>query len=211
MSVIPHIVLLDTDANWPGEELANLQSGMVQSFCRENAVVGADTHGLSMLKVLSVNLKGSARVSLGKVITHDSEGSPQAFARGLVWAAELYPDVVVIPLGMMKPNSSVKAALEILANTHCRIYAALGNNAQSRQDSLYPAAYPECISVGSAQQGQLYREWSVKPDMLIDESIVTSMKSLKNIQMGTSTATMLAVAEYINHEFFDNKVQFNTY
>ncbi len=211
MSALPHVVLLDTDATWPGEVFANLEPVRMQSFCHENALTDAVTHGASMLKVLSANLKGTVGVSLGKVIGHSRTGSPQAFARGLVWAAELYPDVVVIPLGLMKPNSSVKAALEILANTHCRIYAAVGKNDQLQQDSLYPAAYPECIAVGSTQQGQLYREWEFKPDLMVDESVIRATKALKNIQMGTATATMLAVAEYLNHEFFDDKLNFNTY
>ncbi len=210
MSTLPHIVLLDTDASWPNEGFSNLQSGMMQSFCRDNSLDNSDSHGVSMLKVLSANLNGTVQVSMAKVIAYHRPGSPQSFARGLVWAAELYPDVVVLPLGLMKPNSSVKAALEILSNTQCRIYAAVGKNDQLSESSLYPAAYPECISVGSMQQGQLYREWEVKPDILIDESVVATTKTLKNIQMGTSTASMLAVAEYLNHEYFDDKIHFNS-
>ena len=203
--------MLDTGANWSEQDNFTLEPGSMQTFCNEPVMSDSAAHGSSMLKILSKNLKGVVKVSLGKVTADANTGSPQAFARGLVWAAELFPDVVVLPLGLLKPNSSVKAALEILANTHCRIFAAVGNGDQGQRDSLYPAAYPECIAVGSTLKRQVYQAWSTKPDMLVDETVVANVKTMRNLQMGTSAATMLAVAEYLNDEFFDDKVRFNTY
>ncbi len=211
MAKVPHVVMLDTGANWSEQDNLNLERGYMQTFCNEPFLEDSASHGSSMLKILSKNLKGTVKVSMGKVIADTNAGSPQAFARGLVWAAELYADVVVLPLGLMKPNSSVKAALEILANTHCKIYAAVGNADRGQKESLYPAAYPECIAVGSTQQRQAYQAWTAKPDLLIDETIVSNVKSMRNIQLGTSAATMLAVAEYLNDEFFDSKSQYRTY
>jgi len=211
MEKVPHVVLLDTGANWSEQDNINLERGYMQTFCNEPFLEDSASHGSNMLKILSRNLKGTVKVSMGKVIADANAGSPQSFARGLIWAAELYPDVVVLPLGLMKPNSSVKAALEILANTHCKIYAAVGNVERGQTESLYPAAYPECIAVGSTQQRQAYQQWATKPDLLIDETVVTNVKSMKNIQWGTSAATMLAVAEYLNDEFFISKSQYRTY
>lgn len=207
----PHVVVLGASTRWPVKGVELLSCGNVQSFSSDGEDGNNDVQNADMLSVLSANLKGKVKVSLGKVMADTQSGSPQAFARGLVWAAELYPEVVVIPLGLLKPNSSVKAALEILANTNCRVYAAVGNAIPGQSDSLYPAAYPECIAVGSLNQSKLYQTWVTKPDLLVDESVVANVKEMKNIQMGTSIATMLAVAEYLNHEHFNGNVHYNHY
>lgn len=207
----PHVVVLGASARWPDKGIELLKHGFVQSFSRDLADGHADDQNTAMLNVLSTNLRGTVRVSLGKVMANTQTGLPQAFARGLVWAAELYPDIVVIPLGLLKPNSSVKAALEILSNTNCRTFAAVGNAIPEQKDSLYPAAYPECIAVGSMSQRQLYQSWSTKPNLLVDESVVANVKGMKNIQLGTSTATMLAVAEHLNHEYFHGQAHYNHY
>ena len=212
MTVIePHLVVLGAGTKWPDKGVESLSRGFVQTFCTDGDDINTDVQSSAMLNILSDNLKGTARVSMGKVMTDTRSGSAQAFARGLVWAAELYPEIVVIPMGLLKPNSSVKAALEILANTDCRIYAAVGNAAPEQTDSLYPAAYPECIAVGSMSQSQVYQNWPIKPDLLIDESVVAQVKRMKNVQLGTAAATMIAVAEFLNHEYFNGQAHYNHY
>lgn len=212
MTVIePHVVVLGAGTKWPDKGVESLSHGFVQTFCTDTVGADTETQNTAMLNVLSANLKGKVRVSMGKVMADIHTGSAQSFARGLVWAAELYPEIVVIPLGLLKPNSSIKAALEILANTNCRIYAAVGNALPEQTGSLYPAAYPECIAVGSLSQSQVYQSWATKPDVLIDESVVANVKGMKNIQMGTATATMLAVAEYLNHEHFNGQAHYNRF
>jgi len=193
----PHVVLLDTGINWNQGKYSNLQLMATQSFYNEPLFVDTVTHGEKMLDILSENLTGKAKISVGKVINNAGKGTPSGFSHGLIWAAGLYPDVVVIPLGLVKPNSSVKAALEILANTNCKVYAAVGDPEVAQSRSLYPAAYPECIAVGSACYQSDYATWSSKPNLIMRE-FKTATRKLKSVQMGTETATMLAVAEYLN-------------
>lgn len=197
----PHIVVLDTGISWEKQEYANIQIAHKQSFCSAADARLATSHCSSMLEVLSRNLTCITRVSLGKVLSAPGVGNPQVISRGLMWSAELFPDAVVMPLGLMKPNSSVKAALEVLSNTGCRIFAAVGNPYEGQKSCLYPAAYPECISVGCTRYANVYDSWTVKPDILVEEETIASVKGIDGIHLGTSTATMLAVAEFFNNEF----------
>lgn len=199
MDNLPHVVILDTGACWKQSENVNLVKLNEQSFYNEPAQFEVAMHCDEMLSILSANINSKARVSIGKVINSAGSGTPSAFSHGLIWAASLYPDVVVIPLGLVKPNSSVKAALEILDNTRCKIFASVGNPGLDQQGSLYPAAYPECIAVGSACFQQDYNVWEQKPNIIMQD-INKLSGSLRSFQMGSETATMFAVAEYINNQ-----------
>lgn len=201
----PHIVLLDTGITWLKQEYSNIQFAYQQSFCHASDAQDSASHCSSMLQVLSSNLTCKSRVSLGKVLSAPGVGNPQVISRGLMWSAELFPDAVVMPLGLMKPNSSIKAALEILANTGCKIFAAVGNPYEDQKSCLYPAAYPECISVGCSRYSQVYDSWPEQPDILVDEEMVNSVKGIDGVHLGTSTATMLAVAEFFNNELCDKQ------
>jgi len=198
MDDLPHVVLLDTGACWKKNAYAKLIKVSEQSFYNEPAQFDVAMHSDEMLQVLSDNLDSKVRVSIGKVINSAGVGTPSAFSHGLIWAAGLYPDIVVMPLGLVKPHSSVKAALEILDNTKCKIFASVGDPGNNQLDSLYPAAYPECISVGSACFQQDYQVWKQKPSIIMQE-VKTATGKLRSFQLGSATATMLAVAEYLNN------------
>jgi len=202
---LPHIVILDTSVMLDQGQTGNLVKEHEKSFYNESTKSFARSHGDEMLDVLSGHLNCDVKISVGKVINNTGEGSVMAFSHGLNWAAELYPDIVVIPTGIKEANSSLKAALEILENTHCRIFASVGNSEDGQHGCLYPAAYPECISVGSASAQQDYNDWAKKPDVMVNnDSGISGNLPVK--QSDTASATMLAVAEYVNHNFLRDRL-----
>jgi len=202
---LPHIVLLDTSVMLEQGQTGNLIKEHEKSFYNESTISFARSHGDEMLDVLSGHLNCDVKISIGKVINNAGEGSVMAFSHGLNWAAELYPDIVVIPTGIEEANSSIKAALEILENTHCRIFASVGNCADDQYGCLYPAAYPECISVGSSGSQRDYNDWAKKPDIIVNsDKAISGTLTVK--QFDTAGATMLAVAEYVNHNFLRDRL-----
>jgi len=196
MNAVPHIVLMDDGLHWDPEQCKQLKSGLYESFCQSMSASGHDTYSGSMLKLLSDNLDHEVCISRAKVFCN-GDGTAQSLASGLIWAAKLKADVVIIPLGLVEHDAGMKSALEVLVKTGCLVFASVGTPYFGQRSALYPAVYEECVAVGCSHYIPVYEGWIEQPDLIVDEAMF-AQGNFRSIKMGTSTATMLAVAEYLN-------------
>ena len=121
------------------------------SFLPEEAVSaqGEDSisHGTAVASVIT-GLTPLAEVYSVEVLDADGNGYYSSLIQGIYWAVEEDMDVLVMSLGGKNYSAFLQEALRVAQWHDMVILAAAGN--EDGASVLYPAAYPEVLSVGAA-------------------------------------------------------------
>src|SRR5262249_29662305 len=120
-------------------------------------------HGTHVATTLTAPINdgiGTAGVAPGctimpiKVLGPDANGSYDAIAGGIRYAADRGAQIINLSLDGTQPSAILQDAAQYAYDKGCLIIAAAGNEA--RFGVGYPARYPQCLAVGSIRfDGQL--------------------------------------------------------
>lgn len=111
------------------------------------------THVAGIIGAMTNNNLGVAGVDWNvkimpvRVIGPGGNGGYSALISGIHWAVDNGADVINLSLGGSVDSVSLREAIDYAINNGVTIVAAAGNNGTS--PILYPASYPEVISVGA--------------------------------------------------------------
>jgi serine protease len=115
------------------------------------------THVAGTIGALTNNNDGIAGVSWEisiipvKVLNSDQSGTQFNIAQGIYYAVDRNADVINMSLGSYSSSSYLKEAVEYASRNGLVMVGAAGNDNYDDDDDMrmYPAAYPEVISVGA--------------------------------------------------------------
>ncbi len=129
----------------------------------KNSEISHGTHVSGIIGALTDNSRGVAGVSWGiniipvKVLDKTAEGSYFDIAQGIYYAVDRGADIINMSLGGVNSTTYLKNAVQYAVNKGVIIVSATGNTGG---DVLYPAAYPETISVGSINRNYDLADYS---------------------------------------------------
>lgn len=138
-----------------------------------------------------------AKVMPVKVLNRSGNGNMLNVVKGLHWAIENGADIITMSLGTRSPIDEVQEAIRKAAAAGIVTFCAAGNAGSTKQ-LLYPAAYPDCISIGAVDENSLRADFSctgpnldfVAPGVKIMSTVPPSWYSFLS---GTSMAAPFAV------------------
>jgi len=84
-----------------------------------------------------------------KVLNSEGSGTYDAIANGIIWAADKGARVINMSLGGSSGSTTLQNAIQYAYNKGVVIVCASGNDRRSTVS--YPAAYTQCIAVGSTR------------------------------------------------------------
>ncbi|WP_413380239.1 S8 family peptidase [Alkalihalobacillus sp. 1P02AB] len=119
---------------------------------------GHGTHVAGVAAAMTNNITGIAGVSWKsnilpvKVLNDDGEGSSYEVANGIYWAVENGAQVINMSLGDYYHSDALHDAVKYAYDNDVVIIAASGNDNVS--DPMYPAYYPEVLTVAAVDQDQ---------------------------------------------------------
>lgn len=93
----------------------------------------------------------SAKVRPIKALDDKGNGNLKNVAAAVRWAADNGCDFIQLSLGAPVPVPHVREAIQYAASKGCIAFVAAGN-AGNTKEVFYPAAYPECISIGAVDE-----------------------------------------------------------
>ncbi|GAF12052.1 LOW QUALITY PROTEIN: protease [Bacillus sp. JCM 19045] len=119
---------------------------------------GHGTHVAGIAAAITNNVEGIAGVSWQsnimpiKVLDDNGEGSSYAVARGIYWAVDNGADVINMSLVDYYHSDVLYDAIEYAYEKDVVLIGASGN--ENTGDLMYPAAYPQVITVASVNEDQ---------------------------------------------------------
>ena len=94
-----------------------------------------------------------------KVLNSFGMGSISTVAKAIRWAVDNGADLITMSLGARNPTPDVLDAINYANSKKVVCFVAAGNAGSTKQ-LLYPAAYSECISVGSIDENSMRADFS---------------------------------------------------
>lgn len=149
------VAVLDTgiDASHPDlSSKLDLQKDFTTSGSVDD-LYGHGTHVAGIIAATTNNGIGVAgicpecRLLNGKVLDNSGSGAYSWIANGITWATDNGAKVINLSLGGSSSSSTLQNAVNYAWTHGAVVVAAAGNNASSSK--IYPAAYPNVISVAS--------------------------------------------------------------
>ncbi|WP_018963760.1 S8 family peptidase [Coprothermobacter platensis] len=116
---------------------------------------GHGTHVAGTIAQSTNNNMGAAGIAYEatilpiKVLDSSGSGSYDAIANGIIWAADHGARVINMSLGGSQGSTTLQNAIQYAYNKGLVIVCASGNDGKSTVS--YPAAYTQCIAVGSTR------------------------------------------------------------
>ena len=200
------VAVLDSGIDINHEDLVGKvkQSVNFSNSPTEGDVYGHGTLIAGLIAASEKDLKGATGVayncSLLNVKVADDAGftTPEAVAKGIIWAADNGADVINLSVVLTKPAIAVEDAVKYAWGKGCLLVAASGNNAGLKP--MYPAAYDNVISVGATDQNDRLARWSNRGEWVTVSApgvdIYSTSPDDKYVQKsGTSFATALVSGE----------------
>jgi major intracellular serine protease len=132
-----------------------------------------------------------------KVLGNDGSGSNAAVANGIMWAVDNGAKILTMSLGSPYQSRNIERALQYAINNNVIVFCAAGNSGND-VDIMYPAKYPETISIGAIGHNLEVSNFSCCGDELDfvapGEDIISAVPGNQYAKMtGTSMATPYAV------------------
>ena len=109
-------------------------------------IICAENNNIGM-----VGVAPSAKVMPVKILDSKGNGDLATVAEGIRWAVDNGADIISMSLGSPRPLQNVRKAIQYAESKGIPVFVAAGNMGQSKE-ILYPANYPESISVGSIDE-----------------------------------------------------------
>ena len=150
-------------------------------------------HGTAVAAVLS-ELAPMAELYSVEVLDENGTGYYSSLIQGIYWAVEHQMDVLVMSLGGESYSAFLREALLTASWHDMVVFAAAGN--EDGGNILYPAAYPETLSVGAVDESSLpmctYADGF--PDLLAPGEVRLAECLDSMVFRGSSAATPVAAA-----------------
>jgi subtilisin family serine protease len=153
------IAVLDTGCDLSHPDLvANLLPGV--NFVQPGRPPEDDnqhgTHVIGIICALNneigvVGVAPKAKVMPIKILDKNGSGNFDNVARGIKWAVENGADIISMSLGSPMPLPKVQMAVQWANSQGVPVFCAAGNCGQTKE-LLYPANYPDTISIGSIDE-----------------------------------------------------------
>ena len=124
-------------------------------------------HGTLIAGIISAyteKIRGATPIAFGssllnvKVANDNGFVTPEAVAKGIVWAVDRGAGIINLSLTLSKPSADVEQAVQYAWNKGVVIVAAAGNLASTKP--VYPAASPNVIGVAATDQNDKLTRWS---------------------------------------------------
>ncbi|KMK76052.1 S8 family peptidase [Alkalihalobacillus pseudalcaliphilus] len=153
------IAILDTGVDENHLDLQGKINKGYNAFSENGDFADAHGHGTHVAGVASAttnNITGIAGVSWKseilpvKVLNDEGEGSSYEVANGIYWAVDQGADVINMSLGDYYHSDALYDAIQYAYEKDVVLIAASGNDNVS--DPLYPAYYPEVLTVAAVDQ-----------------------------------------------------------
>lgn len=116
-----------------------------------------------------------------KVLNRSANGNMENVVKGIDWAVEHGADLITMSLGTRNPLDEVQQAIIRAHEVGVVTFVAAGN-AGSSKNLLYPAAYPECISVGAIDENCFRADFSCTGPNL--DFVAPGVKILSTVPKG---------------------------
>ena len=149
-SIVPGIDLVDGDAN-PAETRNGLDDdgdGLIDEG------IGHGTHVAGIVHQVAP----TARIMPVRILDDDGSGTTWNAAEGMFWAALHGAKVINMSLGSHGSASVLRDAVRAITAEGVLVVAAAGNDGKDR--TMYPAAVPEAVAVGSVGSGDVVSTFS---------------------------------------------------
>ncbi|HJV47460.1 MAG TPA: S8 family serine peptidase, partial [Bacillota bacterium] len=153
------IAILDTGvSNHPD---LNIASGV--SFVEESDTnTDSNGHGTMVAGVIAalenkegiVGVAPRADIFSVKVLDSQGSGSYSQVIEGIDWAIQNGMNIISLSLGGTIDSQALHEAIQKATSKGILVVAAAGNNGAGEETELYPALYPEVISVGAIDQSR---------------------------------------------------------
>ncbi len=149
-SLVPGIDLVDGDAN-PAETRNGLDDdgdGLIDEG------IGHGTHVAGIVHQVAP----TAKIMPVRILDDDGSGTTWNAAEGMFWAAQHGAKVINMSLGTHGSPGVLRDAVQAVTASGVLVVAAAGNDGKDR--TMYPAAAPEAIAVGSVGAGDVVSTFS---------------------------------------------------
>ncbi|MDB5056269.1 MAG: hypothetical protein JWM44_4319 [Bacilli bacterium] len=134
-----------------------------------------------------------ASVYAVKVLDGSGSGSYSQVVEGIDWAIQNGMDIISMSFGGIEPSQALHDAISEAYKQGILIIAAAGNNGAGVETELYPALYPEVISVGAVTSSLKRASYSSEGSQLDlvapgSDILSTTMDGGYGVLSGTSMA-----------------------
>jgi type VII secretion-associated serine protease mycosin len=136
-----------------------------------------------------------------RVLDANGTGYSSNVASGVIWAADHGARVINLSLGGTTPSAGTRAAIQYANGKGALVLAAAGNGAQSGNQAIYPAAFPEAVAIGAVGSNLVrapFSNWGTYVDLAAPgvniRSTYNSSRTAYADMSGTSMATPYASA-----------------
>lgn len=150
------VAVIDTGCDYNHPDIANniLQG---RNFVEgNNDPIDRNGHGTHVSSTICAKNNGFGMVGIApetkivpiKCLNDNGGGEENHIAAGILWAIDQRVDFITMSIGAQFPSSKIESAIKTAASKGIVMFCAAGNNGSST-DILYPAKYPETISIGA--------------------------------------------------------------
>lgn len=108
-----------------------------------SSTIAAQNNGLGM-----VGVAPKTKIMPVKALNGDGSGDMRNIAEAIVWAADRSVDFITMSLGSAGGSDLLQKAVKYAASKKVIIFCAAGNSGEN-SSIMYPAKYPETISIGA--------------------------------------------------------------
>lgn len=198
------VAVLDTGIQNHPDLIKNIDISKCRSFIEgEDIFDNYSGHGLHVGGIIAASndefgIVGVApEVTLVSVKVLDKNGRSQnnSVFKGLNYCLTLNPDVVNMSLGNPLPMPDEHRIIKQLVSRGIPVICSVGNNANEKNQVLYPAQYDECIAVGSysistMKDRSLFSSYGDTVDLLApgEEILSTFLNGTYGVLSGSSMA-----------------------
>ena len=127
---------------------------------------GHGTHVAGIAAAIGNNSEGVAGISWGanimpvKVLGSSGSGSLSDVSSGITWAADHGAQIINMSLGSSSASSTLEDAINYAYGKGVLLVAAAGNECDSGNPTMYPAAYDHVLAVGATGDSDEHADYS---------------------------------------------------
>jgi subtilisin len=150
------IAIIDTGCDYNHEDLKNNILDGINLVSNNNDPMDDHGHGTHVSSTIAAINNGKGIVGVApeakiipiKALNEKGQGSLSTIAQGIRFAADRGVDFITMSLGAENSDQRLKSAIDYANTKGCVIFCAAGNSGPHK-DIMYPAKYPNTISIGS--------------------------------------------------------------